>query len=50
MSKRSTISVSEENKIRLRSLAEMDEISYNQIIEFLLDCYDNKEQELPNNL
>ena len=45
--KRCTINVSEDNKNRLRNLA-IDEVSYNQIIEYLLDVYDNVSEDMPD--
>ena len=45
--KRATISISEDNKNRLRNLA-IDEVSYNQIIGYLLDVYDNVSEDMPD--
>lgn len=47
MSARSTISISQDNKDRLRNLAP-DDVSFNNIIEYLLDIYDNVEEDVPN--
>lgn len=47
MAKRHTISVSEDNKNRLRNIA-IDEVSFNMIIEYLLDIYENIEEDVPN--
>ena len=47
MAKRCTINVSEDNKNRLRNLA-IEEVSYNQIIEYLLDVYDNVCEDMPD--
>ena len=45
--KRCTINVSEDNKNRLRNIA-IDEVSYNQIIGYLLDVYDNVCEDMPD--
>ena len=47
MAKRHTISVSEDNKNRLRNIA-IDEVSFNQIIEYLLDIYENVQEDWPD--
>ena len=47
MAKRHTISVSEDNKNRLRNIA-IEDVSFNQIIEYLLDIYENVQEDWPN--
>ena len=47
MAKRHTISVSEDNKNRLRNIA-IDDVSFNQIIEYLLDIYENVQEDWPD--
>lgn len=47
MAKRHTISVSEDNKDRLRNIA-IDDVSFNQIIEYLLDIYENVQEDWPD--
>jgi len=47
MAKRHTISVSEDNKNRLRNIA-IEEVSFNQIIEYLLDIYENVQEDWPD--
>lgn len=45
--KRHTINVSEDNKNRLRNIA-IDDVSFNQIIEYLLDIYENVQEDWPD--
>lgn len=45
--KRHTISVSEDNKNRLRNIA-IEDVSFNQIIEYLLDIYENVQEDWPD--
>ena len=45
--KRHTINVSEDNKNRLRNIA-IEDVSFNQIIEYLLDIYENVQEDWPN--
>ncbi len=47
MAKRHTISVSEDNKNRLRNIA-IEDVSFNQVIEYLLDIYDNVQEDWPD--
>ena len=45
--KRHTINVSEDNKNRLRNIA-IEDVSFNQIIEYLLDIYENVQEDWPD--
>lgn len=47
MAKRHTINVSEDNKNRLRNIA-IEDVSFNQIIEYLLDIYENVQEDWPD--
>ncbi|MDO5820921.1 MAG: hypothetical protein Q4Q19_03325 [Methanobrevibacter sp.] len=45
--KRATISISQDNKNRLRNIADED-ISFNNIVAYLLDVYEAHCEDVPN--